>query len=178
MKASLVLFSLLFLLVPNLRAEMIDLPQPGDEFPQPLPPDPPGSEPAPQPPQQPPQQPAPDPIPGRISVGDHVLSGPYVGKQYYSGTVVQVSGDRRMITVRDDRDKKTYQRDARMISKRLKCGANSICEGDRVRVGPMSDSRYYYATVYAPYERGLFIVRYDNDGKYYVRDQSKVQRMQ
>ncbi|WP_413575292.1 hypothetical protein ACLVWU_13375 [Bdellovibrio sp. HCB290] len=171
MKAAFVFFSLLLCLAPILRAEITDLPQPGDEFPQPLPPDPPGTEPGP----KPPQQPGPNPVPGRIVVGDYVLSGPYVGKQYYTGRVVQVSGDGRSINVRDDRDQRVYQRDARLISKRMRCGARSICENDRVRVGPIN-SQYYYATVHSAYERGLFVVRYDQDGRYYVRDQSKVQK--
>ncbi|WP_413584867.1 hypothetical protein [Bdellovibrio sp. HCB274] len=175
MKASFVFFSLILALTPVLRAEITDLPQPGDEFPQPLPPDTPGTPPGPGPQPEPPQQPAPNPIPGRISVGDYVLSGPFVGKQYYTGVVVQVSGNGRLINVRDDRDRKVYQRDARLISKRMRCGARSICEGDRIVEGP-TNSTYYNGTVHSAYERGLFVIRRDQDGRYYIRDQSRIQR--
>ncbi|WP_413558011.1 hypothetical protein [Bdellovibrio sp. HCB209] len=167
MKVILFVFLIIFGLSSSVRAQMQDLPNPGDELPMPLPPDNP-NDPAP------PQQPAPQPIPGRLNVGDQVLSGPFIGKQYYTGVVTQVSRDGRNAQVRDDHDRKIYQRDARLISKKMNCGPRGICPGDRVMVGPMNDQKIYYGTVTAVYERGLFLVRYDVDGRVYVRHESLV----
>lgn len=171
MKVVLFLFLVVFGLSSSVRAQMQDLPSPGDDLPLPPPPAPPDN-----PNPQPPQTPAPAPIPGRLAIGDQVLSGPFIGKQYYTGIVTQVSRDGRNAQVRDDQDGKIYQRDARLISKRMNCGPRAICAGDRVLVGPMTQNDFYYGTVMAVYERGLFLVRYDVDGRQYVRHESKVSK--
>ncbi|QLY24488.1 hypothetical protein [Bdellovibrio sp. KM01] len=174
MKAALFVILVLFAFTTTSWAQLQDLPNPGDEFPQPLPPDP--NDPPPQPPQQPAPKPpsSPTPAPGRITIGDFVLSGPFKGGRYITGMVVQVSTDGRTVWVRDDDDYQVYQRESRYISKQMKKGPRDIWPGDKVLVGPFRNQTYSEGTVRAVYERGLFIVQENYDGGSYVRDQTLV----
>jgi hypothetical protein len=168
MKAALFVILVLVGFTTTSWAQLQDLPNPGDEFPQPLPPDP--SEPTPQPP--PPSTPA--PAPGRITIGDFVLSGPFKGQNYVTGIVVKVSTDARTIWVRDDDDSQVYQRESRYISRRMQKGPRDIWPGDKVLSGPFRNQQYSEGIVRAVYERGLFIVQENLDGRSYVRNQTLV----
>jgi hypothetical protein len=168
MKTSLIVLALFLGLSTFSHAEIQDLPTPGDELPQPLPPDP--GDPVP----PPSQQPAPSPAPGRIKIGDFVLSGPFKSGQYFMGMVVDVSKDGRTISVRDDDDQQVYKRESRYISRKMEKGPRNIWPGDRVLTGPFRNQQYSQGTVRAVYERGLFIVIEDSDGRSYVRNEPLV----
>jgi hypothetical protein len=90
------------------------------------------------------------------------------------GMVVDVSKDGRTISVRDDDDQQVYKRESRYISRKMEKGPRNIWPGDRVLTGPFRNQQYSQGTVRAVYERGLFIVIEDSDGRSYVRNEPLV----
>ncbi|QLY25136.1 beta-sandwich domain-containing protein [Bdellovibrio sp. KM01] len=105
--------------------------------------------------------------------GDRVLSILSDSKGY-TGTVIGAYTNGTVL-VRDHDDGKSYLRNPQSVFKAIQC-FDGKCTGDRVLSGPMTSDKFYFGSIIAVYDNGIFQVRDNDDGKSYFRNSKTVKK--